>query len=112
TPVGTRRRKANPPPRWGSSAAKPKPASAIVRARIPGVSNEKLSGTIPAVDQRSLVNFKPALPVIAAGKRTEAALSVPKAKGAEASQGGTLAPLDGPPGSRCGIASQGLRGLP
>ena len=65
---------------------------------MPGVSKVKLSGTMPSVDQRSLVNFKPALPVIAAGKRTEAAVSVPKAKSAEPSQSETPAPLDEPPG--------------
>ena len=84
----------------------------MLRARMPGVSKVKLSGTMPSLDQRSLVNFKPALPVIAAGKRTEAAVSLPKAKSAEPSQSETPAPLDEPPGERCAVASQGLYGLP
>lgn len=112
TLLGTPRRKARPSPRSGSSAAKLKPASAMLRARMPGVSSVKLSGTMPSVDQRSLVSFKPALPVIDAGKRTEAAVSVPKARSAEPSQSETPAPLDEPPGERCAVASQGLRGLP
>jgi hypothetical protein len=112
TPAGTSRRKASPSPRSGSSAAKPKAASAMLRARMPGVSNVKLSGTIPSVGQRPLVSFKPALPVTAAGRRTEAAVSVPKARSAEPSQSETPAPLDEPPGERCVVASQGLRGAP
>ena len=58
------------------------------------------------------MSFKPALPVIATGKRTEAAVSVPKAKSTEPSQSEAPAPLDEPPGERCAVASQGLRGLP
>src|SRR5262245_65432892 len=98
TPLGTLRMNAKPSPRCGSSAAKLKPASAMLRARMPGVSKEKLSGTMPSLDQRSLVIFKPALTVIAAGKRTEAAVSLPKASSGEHSQSGTLDKLDRPHG--------------
>jgi hypothetical protein len=84
----------------------------MLRARMPGVSKVKLSGTMPAVDQRSLVIFRPALPVMAAGSRTEAAVSLPKANKAEPSHSDTPAPLDEPPGERCALASQGLYGAP
>src|SRR5690348_16245767 len=109
---GTRRRKAKLSPRQESSAAKLKAASAMLRARIPGVSRVELSCTMPSVDQRSFVSFRPALPVIAPGKRTEAAVSVPNANSAEPSHDETPAPLDEPPGERCAVVSQGLRGLP
>src|SRR5262249_19870648 len=112
TPSGTRRRNAKESPSCGSSAAKLKAASAMLRARMPGVSKVKLSGTMPSEDQRCLVIFRPALPVIAAGSRTEAAVSLPNANSAEPSHNETPAPLDDPPGGRCVLASQGLYGLP
>ena len=84
----------------------------MLRVRMPGVSKVKLNGTMPSVDQRSLVIFNPALPVIAAGSRTEAAVSLPNASRAEPSHSDTPAPLDEPPGERCAVASQGLYGLP
>src|SRR5262249_19369821 len=108
----TPRRNENASPSCGSSAAKPNAASAVLRARMPGVSKVWLSGTTPSHDQRSLVSFKPALPVIAAGRRTEAAVSLPSASTAQPSAGGTPAPLDEPPGDRCAVASHGLRGAP
>ena len=72
----------------------------------------KLNGTIPSLDQRSLVSFNPALPVIAAGKRTEAAVSLPNARSAEPSHSETPAPLEEPPGERCALAFHGFHGLP
>jgi len=108
TLIGTRCMKAKLSPRCGSSAAKLKAASAMLRARIPGVSKLKLSGTMPSVDQRSLVIFSPALPVTAAGRRTEAAVSEPKATSAEPSHSDTPAPLEEPPGERCTLVSQAL----
>src|SRR5215471_6199295 len=112
TPDGTRRMNSKPSPSEGSSAAKPNAASAMLRAKIPGVSKVWLNGTMPSLDQRSLVIFKPALPVIAAGRRTEPAVSLPKANSAEPSHSEMPAPLDDPPGERCALASQGLYGLP
>ena len=112
TLAGTRRRNAKASPRCGSSAAKPNAASAMLRAKMPGVSKVWLSGTMPSHDQRSLVSFSPALPVIAAGSRTEAAVSLPSARSAEPSASETPAPLDEPPGERYAIASHGLRGAP
>jgi hypothetical protein len=60
-----------------SSAAKPKAKSRTLRANSPGVSNVKDSGTTPLVDQRPIVTFKPTLPVMQAGMRTEPAVSLP-----------------------------------
>ena len=59
------------------------------------------------------MSFKPALPVIAAGKRTEAAISVPRAKSAEASQSEHAGPARrGRRVSDGAVASHGLCGLP
>src|SRR5215471_12216682 len=82
--------------------------SATLRASSPGVSNVKDSGTTPAVDQRPIVIFSPALPVIEAGMRTEPAVSLPNASKADPSRRLTPAPLDEPPTERCAAASQGV----
>ena len=76
------------------------------------MSNVKDSGTTPAVDQRPIVTFSPALPVIEAGMRTEPAVSLPNASKAEPSRRLTPAPLDEPPTERCAAASHGLYGAP
>src|SRR6266446_1380267 len=68
----------------------------MLRASSPGVSNVKDSGTTPSVDQRPIVTFKPALPVMQAGMRTEPAVSLPNASKAEPSNRLTPAPLDEP----------------
>ena len=94
--------------RAGSSAAKPKARSHTLRASRPGVSNVKDSGTTPSVDQRPIVTFSPALPVMQAGMRTEPAVSLPNASNAEPSSRLTPAPLDDPPTERCAAASHGL----
>jgi hypothetical protein len=64
------------------------------------------------VDQRPIVTFKPALPVMQAGMRTEPAVSLPNASTAEPSSRLTPAPLDEPPTERCAAASHGLYGAP
>jgi hypothetical protein len=59
-----------------------------------------------------MVTFKPALPVMQAGMRTEPAVSLPNASTAEPSSRLTPAPLDEPPTERCAVASHGLYGAP
>ena len=51
------------------------------------MSKVVVSGTTPSVDQRPSVTFKPTMPVIEAGIRTEPAVSLPKASSAEPSAG-------------------------
>ena len=92
----------------GSTAPKPYATSATLRASTPGVSNVKERGTIPSVDQRPSVTFRPTLPVMDAGMRTEPAVSLPKASCAEPSRRLTPAPLDEPPTERWALASHGL----
>jgi len=72
------------------------------------VSKVEDSGTTPSVDQRPSVTFKPTVPVMHAGIRTEPAVSLPSARAAEPSSRVTPAPLDEPPGARCARASHGL----
>ena len=47
-----------------------------------------------------------------AGTRTEPAVSLPSATIAEPSHRLTPAPAEEPPGTRCALASHGLRGVP
>jgi hypothetical protein len=72
------------------------------------VSKVKDNGTTPLVDQRPIVTFRPTLPVMEAGMRTEPAVSLPSASAAEPSSRLTPAPLDEPPTERCASVSHGL----
>jgi hypothetical protein len=65
----------------------------MLRARMPGVSNVKLNGTMPSGRPAILREFQAGVAGHRCGQRTEAAVSVPKAKSAEPSQSDTPAPL-------------------
>ena len=96
----------------GSMVPKAMAASSTVRASGPGVSQVGANGTMPSIDQRPIVTFRPTLPVTLAGMRTEPPVSVPMAINADPSHKLTPAPDDDPPETRCWTASHGLRGAP
>ena len=93
-----------------SSCSKAKAASSALRVRMPGVSKLGLRGTIPAVDQRPRVVFRPTVPVRLAGMRTDPPVSVPRATSAVPSATETPAPLLDPPGARWVARSRGFHG--
>src|SRR5262245_51270917 len=101
---------------WGSRGSGPlrtrktSAASSTERVSGPGVSSVELRGRTPYVLIRPAVTLRPTVPHQAAGSRTDPPVSVPMAIGARPAATATPEPLDEPPGVRCTLRSQGLRG--
>ena len=67
---------------------------------MPGVSIEGDKGSMSSVGHRETVSFKPAVPVSAAGRRTEPLVSLATATRAVSCHSDTGAPLDDPPAAQ------------
>ena len=77
-----------------------KATSLTQRAMGPGVSRVCDNGTIPSRGNTPWETFRPTMPHIAAGIRTDPPVSVPTAQPASPADTATPDPLDEPPGVR------------